>query len=175
MISDIDSATNRVELLLIEDSPKGLAMPLSCWRKKTSPTNRIAVTREGAKRLQLIFCEDTRTALDITAGLKLVLLDLKLPKVDGSEVLSRLKAAPHTRVIAVIVLTSPKQQINLIESFRPGLNTYLVNTTDFERFAAAAHELERYWLQLPGRASSPGRSYPTKISDLPGPLSATFR
>jgi len=169
MISDIENETNPVELLLIEDSHKDLATAHPSW------CNRIAVNHQGTKTLKLIFCEDTQTALDITAGLKLVILDLNLPKVDGSEVLSRLKAAPHTRIIAVVVLTSPKQQTNPIESFRPGGNTYLVNTTDFERFSAAAHELERYWLQLPSCASRPFRSYPDKFHALPGTLPKTFR
>ena len=139
--------SNIVEVLLVEDSPQDLELALRAF-KKANLTNRIEVARDGAEALEFLFCEGPHAGRRIEDGPKVVLLDLKLPKVDGMEVLRRMKSDPRTRSIPVVVLTSSKEQADVVESYNLGVNSYIVKPVNFERFATAVQELGYYWLLL---------------------------
>ena len=138
---------NVVELLLVEDNPQYLELALRALRK-ANLANRIHVARDGAEALEFIFCEGAFAARHLADGPKVVLLDLKLPKIDGLEVLKRLKGDPRTALLPVVVLTSSREQSDLVESYRLGVNSYIVKPVNFERFAAAVRDLGMYWLLL---------------------------
>ena len=136
-----------VEILIVEDTPQDLELTLRALRK-AKLSNHIEVARDGAEALEFIFCEGVHSNRKIQNGPKVVLLDLKLPKVDGLEVLKRIKNDPRTKTLPVVVLTSSKEQKDVVESYRLGVNSYIVKPVNFERFAAAVSELGLYWLLL---------------------------
>ena len=139
--------TNAVEILLVEDSPEDLELALRALRK-SKLTNRIQVARDGAEALEFIFGEGQHAGRRVEHAPKVILLDLKLPKVDGLEVLRRVKADARTRSIPVVVLTSSKEQKDIVESYKLGVNSYIVKPVNFEGFAGAVQELGMYWLLL---------------------------
>lgn len=141
------SDTNAVDILLVEDNPKDVELTLRAFRK-ANLTNRIHVARDGAEALDFIFCEGAHAARTIEDGAKVVLLDLKLPKVDGLEVLQRIKGDPRTKIIPVVVLTSSREQCDVVESYQLGVNSYIVKPVNFERFAEAVEHLGLYWLLM---------------------------
>ena len=134
-----------VELLLVEDNPQDLELSLRAL-EKAKLSNHIHVTRDGAEALDFIFCEGLYIDRKITEAPKVILLDLKLPKIDGLEVLKRLKGDPRTKMIPVVVLTSSREQSDVIETYQLGVNSYIVKPVNFERFADAVHNLGLYWL-----------------------------
>jgi two-component system response regulator len=136
-----------VEILLVEDNPQDLEMELRALRK-ANLSNRIQVVRDGAEALEFIFCEGAFAARSINQPPKFILLDLKLPKVDGLEVLERIKSDPRTKAIPVVVLTSSKEQSDVVESYQLGANSYLVKPVKFESFVTAVEQLGLYWLLL---------------------------
>jgi CheY-like chemotaxis protein len=136
-----------IELLLVEDNPQDLELTLRALRR-ANLSNRIQVARDGAEALDYIFCEGVHAGRRIADGPRVVLLDLKLPKIDGLEVLRRMKSDERTRMIPVVVLTSSKEQSDVVESYRLGVNSYIVKPVNFERFAAAVSSLGLYWLLL---------------------------
>lgn len=127
--------------------PRTLNLTLRAFRK-ANLTNRIHVARDGAEALDFIFCEGAHAARTIEDGAKVVLLDLKLPKVDGLEVLQRIKGDPRTKIIPVVVLTSSREQCDVVESYQLGVNSYIVKPVNFERFAEAVEHLGLYWLLM---------------------------
>ena len=139
--------TNSVEILLVEDNPQDLALAQRALRK-ANLGNHIQVARDGAEALEFVFCEGAHAARRIEDTPKVILLDLKLPKVDGLEVLNRIKADPRTQAIPVVMLTSSKEQNDLVESYQLGVNSYIVKPVNFERFAEAVQQLGLYWLLL---------------------------
>ena len=136
-----------VELLLVEDNPQDLELALRALRK-ANLTNHIHVVRDGAEALEFIFCEGTYASRKITNAPKLILLDLKLPKVDGLEVLKRIRSDTRTKSIPVVMLTSSKEQSDVMESYNLGINSYIVKPVNFESFSAAVSQLGFYWLLL---------------------------
>lgn len=136
-----------IEILLIEDNPDDLEMTLRALRR-AKLANSIHVARDGAEALEFIFAQGPHAGRKVENGPKVMLLDLKLPKVDGLEVLRRVKADPRTKVIPVVVLTSSKEQPDVVECYKLGVNSYIVKPVNFERFAAAVAELGMYWLLL---------------------------
>jgi two-component system, response regulator len=138
---------NEIEILLVEDSPDDLEMTLHALRQ-ANVANRIQVARDGAEALDFIFCQGAFAARKMENGPKIILLDLKLPKVDGREVLARIKGDARTRKIPVIVLTSSKEQNDVVDSYDLGVNSYIVKPVDFDRFAATVQQLGLYWLLL---------------------------
>jgi two-component system response regulator len=138
---------NEVEILLVEDNQDDLDMTLRSLRK-ANLTNKIQTARDGAEALEFIFCQGAFAGRKFENPPKVILLDLKLPKIDGMEVLKRIKGDPRTKMIPVVVLTSSKEQKDVIESYNLGVNSYLVKPVNFEGFAAAIQELGMYWLLL---------------------------
>jgi two-component system, response regulator len=138
---------NIVEILIVEDNQQDLDLAQRALRK-AKLTNHIHVVRDGAEALEFLFCKGSYSKRKIENGPKVILLDLKLPKVDGLEVLQRIKADPRTKTIPVVVLTSSKEQSDVIESYHLGVNSYIVKPVNFEQFSEAVQKLGMYWLLL---------------------------
>ncbi len=141
------SETPSVDLLLVEDNPQDLELALLALRE-ANPQAHIQVARDGAEALEFIFCEGPHAGRRMTDLPKVILLDLKLPKVDGLDVLKRLKGDPRTSMIPIVVLTSSKEQRDVVESYRLGVNSYIVKPVNFERFTEAVRSLGLYWQNL---------------------------
>jgi CheY-like chemotaxis protein len=141
------SETSAVEILIVEDTDQDLQLALRALRK-ANVTNRIQVARDGEEALEFLFCEGPYADRKIEDAPKVILLDLKLPKIDGLEVLQRIKADPRTQAIPVVVLTSSKEQRDVVESYKFGVNSYIVKPVNFESFLKAVQELGMYWLLL---------------------------
>jgi two-component system, response regulator len=141
------SETNAVEILIVEDTEQDLQLALRALRK-ANLTNHIQIARDGEEALEFIFCEGPHANRKIENGPKVILLDLKLPKVDGLEVLQRIKNDPRTQSIPVVVLTSSKEQNDVVGSYKLGVNSYIVKPVNFESFVKAVQELGMYWLLL---------------------------
>jgi two-component system response regulator len=138
---------HEIEILLVEDNQDDLDMALRALRK-ANLANHIQVARDGAEALDFIFGEGAHAGRKVENTPKVILLDLKLPKIDGMEVLRRVKNDPRTKIIPVVVLTSSKEQKDVVESYHLGVNSYIVKPVNFESFAAAVAELGMYWLLL---------------------------
>jgi two-component system response regulator len=138
---------NLVEILLVEDNPNDVDLTLHAFRKNKI-TNGIQVARDGAQALDYLFCTGPYSHRSIENGPALVLLDLKLPLVDGLEVLRRIKADQRTRQIPVVVLTSSREDRDLIECYQLGVNSYIVKPVDFQQFTEAVRQVGLYWLLL---------------------------
>ena len=136
-----------VEILLVEDNPDDVDLTLHAFRKHNL-ANRIQVARDGVEALEFIFCTGAHAQRRLDDGPRLILLDLKLPRVDGFEVLRRLKADPRTRVIPVVVLTTSREDRDVVESYHLGANSYIMKPVDFEQFTEAVRQLGLYWMLL---------------------------
>jgi CheY-like chemotaxis protein len=141
------SEPNEIEILLVEDNADDLEMALHALRKMNL-ANRIQVARDGVEALDFIFCRGPFADRKMENGPKVVLLDLKLPKVDGLEVLRAIKTDPRTKKIPVVVLTSSKEQNDVVTSYHLGVNSYIVKPVNFVQFAEAVQKLGLYWLLL---------------------------
>ncbi len=131
----------------MEDNPSDVELTLHSLRS-SNLTNHIEVVRDGAEALDFIFCTGPYADRSIENSPKVILLDLKLPKVDGLEVLQRVKSDPRTRAIPVVVLTSSCEDRDIIESYQLGVNSYIVKPVDFEQFTEAVRQLGLYWRLL---------------------------
>jgi two-component system response regulator len=140
-------ATDPIEILLVEDNPNDEELTLYAL-KKNNIANRIQVVRDGAEALEYLFCTGAYAHREINNPPKVVLLDLKLPKVDGLEVLERIKTDMRTRTIPVVVLTSSEEERDIVESYQLGVNSYIVKPVDFEQFVNAVRQLGMYWMLL---------------------------
>jgi two-component system response regulator len=136
-----------VEILLVEDNPQDLQLTQRALRK-ANLTNHIHIARDGVEAIEFLFCEGAHVSRKASERPKVILLDLKLPKMDGLEVLKRIKGDARTRDIPVVVLTSSKEQNDIVESYHLGVNSYIVKPVNFERFAEAVQHLGMYWLLL---------------------------
>jgi len=135
-----------VEILLIEDNPHDAELALRAL-KKHALANRVQLLQDGAEALDFIF-GDSQGKGHINHRPKVILLDLKLPKVDGLEVLRRLKADARTKSIPVVIMTSSQEEQDIVESYRLGVNSYIVKPVDFDKFAQSVAEMGFYWLLL---------------------------
>jgi two-component system response regulator len=139
------SENTPIDILLVEDNPEDLRLALRALRQ-ANLTAHIEVARDGLEALEFIFCTGPHAARKIENGPKVILLDLKLPKVEGLEVLRRIKGDPRTKTIPVVVLTSSKEQSDLVETYKLGVNSYIVKPVNFDRFVAVVQQLGLYWL-----------------------------
>jgi len=135
------------EILLVEDNPNDLELALHALRKR-KVTNHIHVARDGAEALDFLFAEGKYAGRDVRQTPNVVLLDLKLPLVDGLEVLAKVKSDPRTSHVPIVVLTSSREERDLVESYQLGVNSYIVKPVSFEQFTAAIEQLELYWILL---------------------------
>jgi two-component system response regulator len=136
-----------IELLLVEDDSRDVELTLLAFQDMKL-ANNIHVARDGAEALEFVFATDRYAGRDVDHGPRVVLLDLKLPKVDGLEVLRRIRSDPRTRTLPVVVLTSSNQERDVTEAYALGVNSYIVKPVDFDRFAQAIRELGLYWMVL---------------------------
>ena len=136
-----------VEILLVEDNPQDAEMAIRALRKNNL-ANNVALVTDGEEALDFIFARGAYSGRKIENGPKVILLDLKLPKVDGLEVLKAVKSDPRTKIIPVIALTSSSEEKDIIESYRLGVNSYIVKPVDFDKFVEAIKGLGFYWLLL---------------------------
>ena len=136
-----------VEILLVEDNPNDVELTLRAL-KKQHLANNVYVVNDGEQALDFIFGTGKYAGRDVKNRPRVILLDLKLPKVDGLEVLRRVKADEQTKIIPVVVMTSSREERDLIESYKLGANSYLVKPVDFDKFVQAVQYLGLYWLLL---------------------------
>jgi two-component system response regulator len=136
-----------IEILLVEDDPDDLDLALMAI-KSHNIANNVLVARDGAEALDVIFCTGEHRSRRIEDGPRLVLLDLNLPKIDGIEVLRRIKSDPVTQSIPVVVMTSSKQEQDVNSSYKYGANSYIVKPVDFVQFSETVCRLGFYWLIL---------------------------
>ena len=134
-------------ILVVEDNPDDEALTLRAL-KKNNIGNQVFVVRDGAEALDFLFCTGAYADRDTQDMPQIVLLDLKLPKVDGLEVLRRLRADESTRLLPIVILTSSSEEQDLIEGYKNGANSYIRKPVDFNQFAEAIRQLSLYWLVL---------------------------
>ena len=134
-------------ILLVEDNPDDEALTMRAL-EKTRIGDEVVVARDGAEALDFLFCMNEYADRDPHDLPQLVLLDLKLPKMDGLEVLRRLRADPRTRILPVVILTSSKEELDLIEGYKNRVNSYIRKPVDFTEFVETVRELGLYWLGL---------------------------
>jgi two-component system response regulator len=135
------------EILLVEDNPNDVELTLLAFQENRIAKN-IHVVRDGAEALEFIFGREPESGRDLVIRPKVILLDLKLPKLDGWEVLQRLKSDPRTRSIPVVVLTTSREEPDIARCYLLGANSYIVKPVDFTLFSEVARELSYYWLSL---------------------------
>ena len=136
-----------MELLLVEDNPNDIELTLHAFRDNHL-ANHMHVVRDGAEALEYVFGEGRYEGRGVDDPPRVILLDLKLPLVDGLEVLRRVKGDQRTRTIPVVVLTSSAEERDIVESYELGVNSYIVKPVDFEQFVKSVSELGLYWLLL---------------------------
>ncbi|MFH1196866.1 MAG: response regulator [bacterium] len=134
-----------VDILFIEDNPQDVELTLRAL-KKNNLANKIHIINDGEEALDFLSCRRQYENRDIHNNPKVVILDLKLPKVDGLEILRRMKGNDELKLIPVVVLTSSREEKDIIESYKIGVNSYIVKPVDFEKFIEAVKELGYYWL-----------------------------
>jgi two-component system response regulator len=134
-------------ILLVEDNPDDEALTLRAL-KKNHIGNEVFVVRDGAEALDFLFCTEAYADRDPHDMPQIILLDLKLPKVDGLEVLGRIRADERTRLLPVVILTSSNEEQDLLEGYKKGANSYIRKPVDFNQFADAIRQLGLYWLVL---------------------------
>ena len=135
-----------IEILLVEDNPYDVELTLRAL-KQNHIDNHIHTVRDGAEAVDFIFCAGAYAQRDFSVP-KIILLDLKLPKLDGVEVLQRIKADPRTQRIPVIALTTSNAERDVQECYRLGINSYIVKPLDFKQFSEAIRQVGLYWLLL---------------------------
>jgi two-component system response regulator len=138
---------SHVEILLVEDNPHDVELALHAFRRHNL-SNRVQVVRDGAEALDYLFQTGAYGGRGAAHRPKVVLLDLKLPKVDGIEVLRRVKADAALRTLPVVVLTSSREERDVVESYQLGVNSYIVKPVDFDQFTEAVRQVGLYWLLL---------------------------
>ena len=156
-------------ILLVEDNPDDVALTLRAFRKNRI-RNEVVVARDGVEALDYLFATGTYSGRDPADAPAVVLLDLKLPRLDGLEVLRRLRADARTQLLRVVVLTSSKEETDVVRSYTNGANSYIRKPVDFDSFMAAVGQLGLYWLLLnetppSGFAVPPGTLLPCPATD----------
>lgn len=139
-------ATDR-PILLVEDNPDDEALTLRAFAKNKIP-NQVVVARDGVEALDYLFGTGSHAGSEGAIRPAVILLDLKLPRIDGLEVLRRIRADEQTRLLPVVVLTTSKEQQDIYEAYSLGANSYIRKPVDFEKFIHAVGQLALYWLSL---------------------------
>jgi two-component system response regulator len=139
------------EILLVEDNPDDVDLTLRAFRR-SNVANEVVVVRDGVEALEYLFATGAYADRDAAVLPQVVLLDLKLPRLDGLEVLERLRANPTTRLLPVVILTSSTEERDLVNGYSLGANSYVRKPVDFEQFAESVKQLGLYWLVLNQRA-----------------------
>lgn len=134
-------------ILLVEDNPDDEVLTLHAL-KKNNIGNKIFIARDGAEALDFLFCQNQYADRGPHDMPQLILLDIKLPKIDGLEVLRRLREDERTSLIPVVILTSSKEQQDVVRAYQNRVNSYMRKPVDFRQFAEAVHQLGLYWLVL---------------------------
>jgi two-component system response regulator len=134
-------------ILLVEDNPDDELLTLRAF-KKGNILNDVVVARDGVEALDYLFCEGQYADRDKNLMPQVVLLDLKLPKLDGLEVLRRLRADERTQLLPIVILTSSDEEQDIVDSYRLGANSYIRKPVDFQQFGEAVQQLGLYWLLL---------------------------
>jgi two-component system response regulator len=145
-----------VEILLVEDSPDDIELTLRAF-KDAKITSRVQIVRDGAEALDFLFSRGTYVNRDTDDWPKVILLDLKLPRINGLEVLRQIRADHRTKLLPVVILTSSREDRDIVEGYRLGVNSFIQKPVEFELFAAAIRTLGLYWLVLnrpPQRAAA---------------------
>lgn len=151
--------SEEAEILLVEDNPKDVELTLHALRKENL-CNCIHVARDGEEALDFLFCRDAHSNRSFDHPPKLIVLDLKLPKVDGLEVLRTIKKDMRTHAIPVAILTSSKEDRDLVDSYKYGVNSYIQKPVDFNQFRETVKQLGLYWLVV--NQSPPAGAFTTK-------------
>jgi CheY-like chemotaxis protein len=138
---------NEVEILLVEDNSNDAELTLRAL-KKHNLANHVAIVTDGEEALDFVFVRGKYAHRKIENGPRIILLDLKLPKIDGLEVLRAIKSDLRTKIIPVIVLTSSKEEKDIVESYKLGVNSYILKPVDFDKFVDAVKDIGYYWLLL---------------------------
>jgi CheY-like chemotaxis protein len=146
-------------ILLVEDNADDEALTMRAL-KKNNITNKIVVARDGVEALDYLFGTGPHAGRDTSVQPELVLLDLKLPKVDGFEVLKKLRSDERTKLLAVVILTSSKEQQDVVNGYGLGANSYIRKPVDFQHFVDAVQQLGLYWLVLNERPENASRNSP---------------
>ena len=136
-----------VEILLVEDNPQHVELTLRALRKHNL-ANNVLVAKDGEEALEFLFAMGAYSQRRVENGPKVILLDLKLPRVDGLEVLRRIKSDERTKAIPVVVVTTSAQEQDVVESYKLGVNSYIVKPVSFDKFVQAVSELGFYWMLL---------------------------
>ncbi len=136
-----------VEILLVEDNVNDAELAMRAL-KKHNLANHVAVVADGEEAIDFVFARGKYANRKIGNGPRIILLDLKLPKVDGLEVLRAIKGDLRTKIIPVIVLTSSKEEKDIVESYKLGVNSYILKPVDFDKFVDAVKDIGYYWLLL---------------------------
>jgi len=134
-------------ILLVEDNPDDEALTLRALRKH-NVTNHVVVARDGAEALDYLFASGQHADRDVTETPQVILLDLKLPKIDGLEVLRRIRDDNRTKLLPVVILTSSKEEEDILNGYRLGANSYVRKPVDFVEFTDAVRQLGLFWLLL---------------------------
>jgi len=137
--------TNDVDILLVEDSPDDAELAVHCLRKEKL-ANSIFVARDGEEALDFIFCRNAFTDRNFENPPKLILLDLNLPKIDGMQVLEAIKADSRTKTIPIVILTSSKEERDLISGYDLGVNSFIQKPVDFDQFRDTVKNVGLYWM-----------------------------
>ena len=135
------------DILLVEDNPNDVKLTLHAF-KTANLANTIHVARDGVEALEFLFCTGPHAGRSMQEPPKLVLLDLKLPRLDGHEVLKRIKGDPRTAGIPVVVLTSSSEERDVMKTYEVGANSYIIKPVDFEQFTESVRDIGKYWLVI---------------------------